>query len=61
MKATWSSCRILKVLQDQEIQMGPLHRMQQTRRAKELDENGTYTDKDEVAQYIYEYGHVPPI
>ena len=29
-----SSCRILKVLQDQEIQMGPLHRMQQTRRAK---------------------------
>ena len=26
--------RILKVLQDQEIQMGPLHRMQQTRRAK---------------------------
>ena len=28
---------------------------------KKLDENGTYTDKDEVAQYIYEYGHVPPI
>ena len=26
---------------------------------KKLDENGTYTDKDEVAQYIYEYGHVP--
>lgn len=24
-----------------------------------LDENGTYTDKDEVAQYIYEYGHEP--
>ena len=24
-----------------------------------MDENGTYTDKDEVAQYIYEYGHVP--
>ena len=22
-----------------------------------LDEKGTYTDKDEVAQYIYEYGH----
>ena len=33
--------------------MGPIHRMQQTRRAKKLDENGTYTDKDEVAQYIY--------
>ena len=26
---------------------------------KKLDENGIYTDKDEVAQYIYEYGHVP--
>lgn len=26
---------------------------------KKLDEKGTYTDKDEVAQYIYEYGHVP--
>ena len=23
-----------------------------------LDEKGTYTDKDEVAQYIYEYGHL---
>ena len=34
MKATWSSCRILKMLQEQEIQMGPIHRMQQTRRAK---------------------------
>lgn len=27
--------------------------------AKKLDEKGTYTDKDEVAQYIYEYGHAP--
>lgn len=26
---------------------------------KKLDEKGTYTDKDEVSQYIYEYGHVP--
>ena len=26
---------------------------------KKLDEKGTYTDKDDVAQYIYEYGHVP--
>ena len=33
-EATWSSCRILKMLQEQEIQMGPIHRMQQTRRAK---------------------------
>ena len=24
-----------------------------------MDEKGTYTSKDEVAQYIYEYGHVP--
>lgn len=26
---------------------------------KKLDEKGTYTDKDDVAEYIYEYGHVP--
>lgn len=26
---------------------------------KKLDEKGTYTDKNDVAQYIYEYGHVP--
>ncbi len=26
---------------------------------KKLDEEGTYTDKDDVAQYIYEYGHAP--
>ncbi|MEQ2370644.1 hypothetical protein WMO28_06730 [Blautia sp. CLA-JM-H16] len=26
---------------------------------KKLDEKGTYTDKDDIAQYIYEYGHVP--
>ena len=24
-----------------------------------MDEKGTYTDKNDVAQYIYEYGHVP--
>lgn len=30
-----------------------------SRNEKKLDEKGTYTDKDDVAQYIYEYGHVP--
>ena len=24
-----------------------------------MDEKGTYTDKNDVAQYIYEYGHAP--
>lgn len=30
-----------------------------TESQKKLDEKGTYTDKDDVAEYIYEYGHVP--
>lgn len=30
-----------------------------TESQKKLDEKGSYTDKDEVSQYIYEYGHVP--
>lgn len=27
-----------------------------TESQKKLDEKGTYTDKDDVAEYIYEYG-----
>lgn len=30
-----------------------------TESQKKLDEKSTYTDKDDVAEYIYEYGHVP--
>lgn len=30
-----------------------------TESQKKLDEKGTYTDKDDVAEYIYEYGHAP--
>ena len=30
-----------------------------TESQKKLDEKGTYTDNDDVAEYIYEYGHVP--
>ena len=30
-----------------------------TESQKKLDEKGTYSDKDDVAEYIYEYGHVP--
>lgn len=30
-----------------------------TESQKKLDEKGTYTDKDDVAEYIYEYAHVP--
>lgn len=30
-----------------------------TESQRKLDEKGTYMDKDDVAEYIYEYGHVP--
>ena len=31
----------------------------ETEEQKNIDENGTYTSKDEVALYIYTYGHLP--
>lgn len=31
----------------------------ETEKQDDIDENGTYTSKDEVALYIYTYGHLP--
>lgn len=59
MKVTWSSWDSENAAGSGDTDGSASSDAADSQSEKKLDENGTYTDKDEVAQYIYEYGHVP--